>query len=74
MPFTILQPAPAAGYNPYQTSYAPDSDSDSESGGIDLEGDVSMSMGRPAKRLRPSEEDSIVTPGEIITEDAQWMR
>ncbi|KAF2965677.1 hypothetical protein GQX73_g7883 [Xylaria multiplex] len=70
MPITILQPAPPPGYNPY---HIPDvaSDSDSE-GGVDIEGDVSM--GRPSKRFRRSDDDAIVTPGEIITEDPQWMR
>ncbi|KAI0438841.1 hypothetical protein F4803DRAFT_533448 [Xylaria telfairii] len=72
MPITILKPAPAPGYNPNITSSGGDSDSDSE-GGVDLEGDVSM--GRPPKRSRRSEDDdAIVTPGEIITEDPQWMR
>ncbi|KAI0535360.1 hypothetical protein GGR58DRAFT_447057 [Xylaria digitata] len=70
MPITILQPAPPPGYNPHHT---PDvgSDSDSE-GGVGLEGDASM--GRPSKRFRWSDDDAIVTPGEIITEDPQWMR
>ncbi|KAI8625698.1 hypothetical protein F5Y19DRAFT_241415 [Xylariaceae sp. FL1651] len=71
MPITILQPAPATGFNPNDASYASNSDSDSE-GGVDIEGDVSM--GRPSKRVRWLGADSIVTPGEVITEDPQWMR
>lgn len=71
MPITILQPAPPPDYNQNNPSYAADSDSDSE-GGVDIEGDVSM--GRPSKRYRRSDDDAIVTPGEIITEDSQWMR
>ncbi|KAI0417137.1 hypothetical protein F5X98DRAFT_341514 [Xylaria grammica] len=70
MPITILQPAPPPGYNPHD-SFDAGSDSDSE-GGVDLDGDVSM--GRPSKRFRRSDDDAIVTPGEIITEDPQWMR
>ncbi|KAI0206728.1 hypothetical protein F4808DRAFT_4706 [Astrocystis sublimbata] len=71
MPITILQPAPPPGYNPIDTRYGDNSDSDSD-GGVDVEGDVSM--GRATKRIRRSEDDAIVTPGEIITEDPQWMR
>lgn len=67
MPITILQPALAVP-PPYDPEAA-GSDSDSE-GGVDLDGDVSM--GRPAKRARRDE--AIVTPGEVITEDPQWMR
>jgi exosome complex component RRP4 len=68
MPITILQPA-AAARQPFYDPDASGSDSDSE-GGVDLDGDVSM--GRPAKRARRDE--AIVTPGEVITEDPQWMR
>ena len=66
MPITILQPAAALS----PTKYASDSD-DSDDGGADLEGDISMM--RPSKRARRSD-DAIVTPGEIITTDPQWMR
>ncbi|KAI0164300.1 hypothetical protein GGR52DRAFT_582093 [Hypoxylon sp. FL1284] len=69
MPITILQPAQVPTRHPRDASY--DSDSDSE-GGVDLEGDVTMT--RPAKRARRTDDDSIVTPGEVITEDPQWMR
>ncbi|OAX84771.1 hypothetical protein ACJ72_00851 [Emergomyces africanus] len=49
------------------------SSSDDES--RDSEGDVDMSGGhaRPAKRLRLSK-GGIVTPGEVVTDDPQWMR
>ncbi|KAI1425034.1 hypothetical protein F5Y12DRAFT_749400 [Xylaria sp. FL1777] len=68
MPITILQPAPPPGYFPNEPL---DGDSDSDSaGGADLEGDVSM--GVASGRSRRS--DAIVTPGEVITEDSQWMR
>ncbi|KAK7964944.1 exosome complex exonuclease RRP4 [Apiospora sp. TS-2023a] len=66
MPITILQPSLA----PPPKLRNEDSDSDSE-GGADLEGDIAM--GRPAKRAR-TQDSSIMTPGEIITDDPQWMR
>ncbi|KAK5628989.1 hypothetical protein RRF57_004704 [Xylaria bambusicola] len=68
MPITILQPAPPPGYLP-NDSFGTNSDSDSEGGG-DLEGDVSMK----GLSTRSRHSDAIVTPGEIITEDPQWMR
>jgi exosome complex component RRP4 len=65
MAITILAPAPAA--IPYQSeNYSDDSEDD---GGVDLQGDVSM---RPAKRPRQARD--IVTPGETVTDDPQWMR
>ena len=66
MAITILAPAPAA--NPYPASEY--SDEDSEDGGADLEGDIDM---RPSKRANRSAKD-IVTPGETVTDDPQWMR
>ncbi|KAF6819589.1 exosome complex exonuclease RRP4 [Colletotrichum sojae] len=68
MPITILAPR-GTPVPPKPTQQASDSDSDSD-GGVDIEGDVSM---RPAKRAR-GEAYEIVTPGEIITDDPQWMR
>jgi exosome complex component RRP4 len=64
MAITILAPAPAAV--PYHTNNSSD---DSDDGGVDLEGDVSM---RPSKRARHTKD--IVTPGETVTDDPQWMR
>ncbi|KAH9892267.1 hypothetical protein F4778DRAFT_784632 [Xylariomycetidae sp. FL2044] len=72
MPITILQPAPVS--ISYDDSDISSSDSD---GGADLEGDISMAATRPSKRSRTTAagtDDSIVTPGEVITEDSQWMR
>ncbi|KAG9238087.1 hypothetical protein BJ875DRAFT_86639 [Amylocarpus encephaloides] len=66
MAITILAPAPAA--NPYPASEY--SDEDSEDGGADLERDIDM---RPSKRAKRSAKD-IVTPGETVTDDPQWMR
>lgn len=66
MAITILAPAPVA------QSYdgADSSDSDSENGGADLQGDINM---RPKKRARHDHED-LVTPGDIVTDEDQWMR
>lgn len=65
MAITILQPKPAV---PRSRSEDAGSGSDSE-GGIDLDGDVSMDSG--AARYAAID---LVTPGELITDDAQWMR
>jgi exosome complex component RRP4 len=68
MAITILAPALAT------TAYYADSDrsvSDEEDGGVDLDGDIDM---RPKKRARHHEFSSIVTPGETVTDDPQWMR
>ncbi|KAK3937901.1 exosome complex component rrp4 [Diplogelasinospora grovesii] len=77
MPITIIAPKPA------QQRYAAPQDSpdasDSEEGddlsegGADLEGDISMGH-RPAKKARTDGKYEIVTPGEVITDDPQWMR
>lgn len=68
MPITIITPKPVPRHFGRD---AANSDSDSDSGGVDIEGDVAM---RPAKRARRTGGDEIVTPGEIITDDPQWMR
>ena len=64
MPFSIRLPAPASPH-PHP--------SDSASDIYDYEGDTSMIEARPSKRAKPSS-TSIVTPGEIVTDDPQWMR
>ena len=65
MPITILQPKPAPRRQADSIHHS-DSDSDSSGGGIDLDGDVSMTA-------RQADTD-LVTPGELITDDPQWMR
>lgn len=82
MPITILAPRLS---RPLNAPQAPDassdfSDSDSEAGGagvgLDYDGDVPMGT-RPSKRARLTDSSSpsdIVTPGELITSDPQWMR
>jgi exosome complex component RRP4 len=63
MTFTILRPAPAE-----LITYA------SSPSAYDSEDDVPMvEPGRPAKRPRRSG-PTLVTPGEVVTEDPQWMR
>jgi exosome complex component RRP4 len=63
MAITILAPAPAVPYQNVNDS------GDDDDGGVDLEGDSDM---RPSKRARRSKD--IVTPGETVTDDPQWMR
>ncbi|KAG7112691.1 Exosome complex component rrp4 like protein [Verticillium longisporum] len=70
MPITIHAPKPTPQVHT-NTVYASDSDSD-DGGGVDLDGDLNMS--RPAKRARNAGHHDIVTPGEVITDDPQWMR
>ncbi|RDW61019.1 hypothetical protein BP6252_12402 [Coleophoma cylindrospora] len=67
MAITILPPAPAY-LEPQDDISSDDSDVD---GGVDLEGDSGM---RPSKRARHSSDQELVTPGEIVTDDPQWMR
>ena len=67
MAITILAPAPATiAYHSDEESSDPDED-----GGVDLDGDIDM---RPRKRACHNGSSSIVTPGETVTEDPQWMR
>ena len=86
MPITILQPRPAPSRPLGASAHAAhggsvyDSDSDSDGGGADLQGDVPM---RALKRRRASlddddddgaDADEILTPGSVITSNPQWMR
>lgn len=59
MPIQILAPAPAVSSNTHQRR-------DSEDEEMDLDDET---LSRPSKRQR-----TIITPGEIITSDPQWMR
>lgn len=66
MPISILPPAPAPPIN----YGAQSSDEDEE---FDFEGDVDMEGAeRGSKRQRTQKH--IVTPGELVTDDSQWMR
>lgn len=69
MAITILSPAPAKPARAQENDYS----SDSEDGGVDLEGDIDMGSERPPKRFKTSELE-IFTPGEEVTDDPQWMR
>lgn len=71
MAITIIQPRPTPQFIHRDGGASSDSDSDT-GGGVDLEGDISMTMGRPSKRAKYG--DDIVTPGEVITDDTQYMR
>jgi hypothetical protein len=64
MAITILAPAPA---EPTVERGALDSDFDDSDSDVDME-----DSGRPAKRSKTSRH--LVTPGELVTDDSQWMR
>ena len=65
MPITILPPAPP----PHMSA----EDSDDEDYEYDSEGDVEMEDVKPVRqKLRGSKH--VVTPGELVTDDSQWMR
>lgn len=67
MAITILPPA-SAYKEPQEDGSSEDSDVD---GGVELE---AGSGARPSKRLRHSLDQELVTPGETVTDDPQWMR
>ena len=67
MPITISPPAPAA---PLAERNEPSDEDDV----WESDGDVEMEdISRGSKRLRFSRRN-IVTPGELVTDDPQWMR
>jgi exosome complex component RRP4 len=66
MAITILAPAPPAAHDEDDDSRSEASDD----GGVGLGEDTEMP---PAKRLRHSTKD-LVTPGQTVTDDPQWMR
>jgi hypothetical protein len=66
MPITILKPAAAIIAN-HQTHTEHDAGQD-----LDSDSDVDMDSIRPSKRAKNLRH--LVTPGEIVTEDPQWMR
>lgn len=68
MAITIIQPKPVPRYTGRRSSAGADSDSDD--GGVDIEGDIKMAT---TGRSSASHSD-IVTPGEVITTNPQWMR
>ena len=84
MPITIITPKPTRPAHDPEEDVSDTSDSDSDTGGVHLEDDVPVTTkaaaagGRPRKRARlaggGSHRGDIVTPGELITDDPQWMR
>jgi exosome complex component RRP4 len=76
MAITIIQPKPVPQYT-RRTSPA-GSGSDSDDGGVDIEGDIRMAAtGRSSSSAAAAPGaggSDIVTPGEVITTDPQWMR
>ncbi len=81
MPIAILAPKPSRPLNTHHHHHnnnnAPSSPTSSTSslsdGGADLDGDQPMKPAAPAP-ARTKPDTSIVTPGETITTDPQWMR
>lgn len=82
MPITILPPLQATSRRVFSSAPAESSDtdasdsSDEDSRGAPAAGAMSIDSGRPAKRRRAGDAAGreIVTPGEVITDDPQWMR
>ncbi|PSR97703.1 hypothetical protein BD289DRAFT_425553 [Coniella lustricola] len=74
----------AASTRPLVRRPAPDSDSDDDDdddgGGVDIEGDVAMNMGYSNNDDNSNNNNyskhasDIVTPGEVVTDDPQYMR
>ncbi len=76
MPITILAPRPTRAANDPSAPISSDSDSSSSDGGADLDGDLPMTT-TTTTTTKPKTHTSsyeIVTPGETITTDPQWMR
>ncbi|KAK4142092.1 uncharacterized protein C8A04DRAFT_38609 [Dichotomopilus funicola] len=85
MPITILPPKPARplntshGAHPEDGSSLSSDESDSGGGGVGLDdGDISMNLPPTTTTTKnpahSSHAHSLVTPGESITSDPQWMR
>jgi hypothetical protein len=66
MAITILSPVPALPAAPIQ----PHEDEDAFV--LESDEDYDMDDARPMKKPRTSKH--VVTPGELVTDDAQWMR
>ncbi|KAH8784959.1 hypothetical protein F5883DRAFT_533849 [Diaporthe sp. PMI_573] len=67
MAITIIQPKPVPQHTRRTSSAG--SDTDSDDGGVDIEGDIKMATARSS-----AGHSDIVTPGEVITTNPQWMR
>ncbi|KAM7221311.1 exosome complex component rrp4 [Rhypophila decipiens] len=80
MPITIIAPKPARHHfhDSHQTADSDDgSDTSSQQGAsLDQEGDIQMLISQSSrpKHSHSSQNYNIVTPGEVITSDPQWMR
>ncbi|KAM7199380.1 hypothetical protein V8F20_005775 [Naviculisporaceae sp. PSN 640] len=84
MPITIIAPKPAR--QPWAISSDSDFDSDSDSdmqkgASLDSDGDLPMTSRKPIPKSKShthssssSQKYAIVTPGETLTSDPQWMR
>ena len=70
MPITILPPAPALPAAERRVPYQQPDDDEL----YDSEGDVDMEANVRASKRPKTSRHHIVTPGEIVTNDSQWMR
>ncbi|PHH50277.1 Exosome complex component rrp4 [Ceratocystis fimbriata CBS 114723] len=75
MAITIIKPRPAGGKPRPMPVRRIDPDSDSD-GGVDLEGDISMNdqTSEYDESSVAEDDDHVVTPGYVITDDTQYMR
>ena len=69
MAITILPPPPP----PQDYDDSDNSEEESDDGGVALDNDGDLDM-RLKKRARHGDSRSVVTPGEVVTDDPQWMR
>ncbi|KAK4191112.1 exosome complex component rrp4 [Podospora australis] len=79
MPITILppkssRPIPSRRADPEDVPSDSDSDTSSQAGGADLDGDIPMITTANKSSPKYDSNTGIVTPGELITSDPQWMR
>ena len=73
MPISILPPRPIPSLvAPLSSQYDEGSDADATAADADADGDTPMTIPRP--RRTSTARISIVTPGEVVTSDPQWMR
>lgn len=73
MPITILAPKPAPVARSFGGAHGGGIDHDDSDSGYD-DGDVDMAGVERAAKRRRTGQSKLVTPGEIVTDDTQWMR
>lgn len=66
MPITISAPAPPPSIN--YDAYSEDDDE------MELDSDEEMDAGEQAYKKPRASTKHVITPGELVTDDTQWMR